>query len=75
MRTGDGATLDKKKAYQYYLAAARSGLSRAMCNIGYMLRVGDGIEQNKDGVQFSSIASLGWKNMNRQQGEISIHCL
>lgn len=45
---GDGAPVNKKKAFQYYLAAARSGVSRAMNNIGYMLRVGDGVEENKE---------------------------
>lgn len=40
--------MNKKKAFQYYLAAARAGVSRAMNNLGYMLRVGDGVEENKE---------------------------
>ena len=46
--SGDGAPVNKKKAFQYYLAAARAGVSRAMNNLGYMLRVGDGVEENKE---------------------------
>eukprot|EP00438_Fugacium_kawagutii_P007152 Skav231627 [mRNA] locus=scaffold1135:82559:86552:+ [translate_table: standard] len=45
---GDGAPVNKKKAFQYYLAAARSGVSRAMNNLGYMLRFGDGVEEKKE---------------------------
>lgn len=40
--------MNKKKAFQYYLAAARSGVSRAMNNLGYMLRFGDGVEEKKE---------------------------
>ena len=45
---GDGAPVNKKKAFQYYLAAARSGVTRAMNNLGYMLRVGDGVDEDKE---------------------------